>query len=85
MEYKEILNYAIKGLGYELEKVDKSLRRGRKLIEQYNRGETLKTDLTIYEIKEVCSKKVTEIEELEKKRNELLWELAEIEDNEQKK
>ena len=85
MEYKEILNYAIKGLGYELEKVDKSLRRGRKLIEQYNRGETLKTDLTIYEIKEVCSKKVAEIELLEKKINELLWNLAELEDNEQKK
>ena len=62
MEYKEILNYAIKGLGIELEKIDKSLRKGRRLIEQYNRGETLKTDLTIYEMN---SDDIYEIDTLE--------------------
>ena len=85
MREQEILNYAIKGINQEIEKHDKSLRQGQKFIEQYYKGEPIKTKLPIYEIENICKKKVEEIENLENKRNELKWILVELEEKEQKK
>lgn len=75
MKKELIIDYAIKGINADIEELEKDLKKSEKYIEQYYKGEKIKTKLTIYEIKEICKKKQTEIEELEKSKNESKWKL----------
>ena len=79
LNQKQILEYAIKGINGDIEKLDNQLRKGQKMIEQYYKGEPIKSKLSIYQIEETCKKLRTDIENLEKEKDSLKWALAEIE------
>lgn len=50
------------------------------MIDAYYKGETLKTKLPIYEIENIYRVKKAEIEKLEQMKNELKWQLSELEE-----
>ncbi len=77
MEQKEIMEYAIKGLRAEVEKLDKDIRTGKKLLEQYEKGEQPKTPKTPQEIRYIIQQKREQIEELDRKRIGLEFDIAE--------
>lgn len=75
----EIIEYAIKGINGDIEELEKKVKQGYKYIEQYENGIKPKTPLTTYEIKVVIRKANTEIEQLVKAKDELKWQLVELE------
>lgn len=77
MEQKEIMEYAIKGLRAEVEKLDNDIRTGKKLLEQYEKGEQPKTPKTPQEIRYIIQQKREQIEELDRKRIGLEFDIAE--------
>ena len=83
LEQKQILEYAVKGINKDLEELDKAARKGGQMIDAYNKVETLKTKLPIYEIENIYREKKAEIEKLEQMKNELKWQLSELEEKEQ--
>ena len=76
INFKELMEFACKGIEVEIEKREKTVRKGRQLIAQIENGESVKTKMTVPEIKQVIRNKETEIEELNKKKNDYRWELA---------
>lgn len=64
----EILKFAIKGIRAEIDRREKTITQGRQFIMKIERGEKVKTPLTISEIREIIEKNKREIEELDKKR-----------------
>lgn len=74
----DILDFAIKGVNADIEKLEQSIKKGRKLLKDYENGVTFKTKKTPYEIQEVIQKKKAEIEDLVQVENELKWKLAEL-------
>ena len=83
LNQKQILEYAIKGINKDIEELDKSARKGGQMIDAYYKGETLKTKLPIYEIENIYREKKAEIEKLDQMKNELKWQLSELEEKEQ--
>lgn len=84
MNYKQILEYAAKGLTAEIEELEKTVRQGYALVKQIDDGEKVKTPKSRYEILEICREKSKEIERLDKERFELRWELSEMNEKGQK-
>lgn len=80
---KQILEYAVKGINKDIEELDKAARKGGQMIDAYYKGETLKTKLPIYEIENIYREKKAEIEKLDQMKNELKWQLSELEEKEQ--
>lgn len=80
LEQKQILEYAVKGINKDIEELDKAARKGGQMIDSYYKGETLKTKLPIYEIENIYREKKAEIEKLEQMKNELKWQLSELEE-----
>nr|DAP16393.1 MAG TPA: hypothetical protein [Caudoviricetes sp.] len=80
LNQKQILEYAIKGINRDIEELDKAARQGGQMIDAYYKGEALKTKLSIYEIENIYKKKRAEIEKLEQMKNELKWQLSELEE-----
>lgn len=80
LEQKQILEYAVKGINKDIEELDKAARKGGQMIDAYYKGETLKTKLSIYEIENIYREKKAEIEKLEQMKNELKWQLSELEE-----
>lgn len=80
LDQKQILEYAIKGINRDIEELDKAARQGGQMIDAYYKGEALKTKLPIYEIENIYKKKRAEIEKLEQMKNELKWQLSELEE-----
>lgn len=78
LNYKSILEYAVKGLTAEIEELEKTVRQGYALVKQIDNGEKVKTPKTKYEILEICREKNAKIERLDKERFELRWELSEL-------
>lgn len=76
---KKFIEYALKGVNVEIEKVAAEIKKGYKLIEQIDNGEKVKTPKTKFEILEIITKKDNELKNLEKDANELKWQLSEIE------
>ena len=78
LHYEQILEYAVKGLTAEIEKLEKTVRQGYALVRQIDNGEMVKTPKSRYEIIEICREKNAEIERLDKERFELRFELSEL-------
>lgn len=83
MNYKQILEYAVKGITAEIDDLEKTVRQGYALVKQIDNGEKVKSPKTRYEILEICREKNAKIERLDKERFDLRWELSEL-DNENK-
>lgn len=72
---KDIYEWAIKGLTAEIQELEKTVKQGRRYIEQIERGEKVKTPKTPQEIKAIINEKQAEIEKLEKLKFSLKWEM----------
>ena len=75
MNEKDLYKWAIVGLRAEIDKLEKDINRGKRLLLEYERGQQPKTTKTPQEIKEVIAEKRAEIERLDKERFNLSWEL----------
>ena len=74
MERKELLMWAIKGLSAEIDELDRTIRKGKKYLEEYRQGTQMQTKKTPEEIKNIIQEKQKQIETLDKKRFNLSWE-----------
>lgn len=79
----EIYEYAVKGLYADIDKLEKDINRGKRLLLEYERGQKPTTSKTPQEIKEIIREKKAEIEVLDKKRFELTWKMSTEMKNEQ--
>lgn len=78
MTHKEIYEWAVKGIRAEVEKLDNDIRTGQRLLEQYEKGEQPKTPKTPQEIRAIIQRKREEIEELDRKRIGLEFDIEEL-------
>jgi hypothetical protein len=74
MEQKELLTWAIKGLSAEIDELDRTIRKGKKYLEEHRQGKQMQTKKTPEEIKNIIQEKKKQIELLDKKRFDLSWE-----------
>lgn len=74
MEQKELLEWAIKGLYAEIQELEKTVQKGEKYLEEYQKGKQTGTKKSPEEIKKIISEKKKQIEILDKKRFDLSWE-----------
>lgn len=79
MNQQTILEYAIKGIVTEIDELEKTINQGKQYLKQYENGEKPKTNKSEYEIHVIIRKKKDEIEKLAKLKDEMKWQLAEIE------
>ena len=75
LSQKQILQYAIKGITAEIEKLEKTVREGNALIKKIENGEQVKVKATKYEVAEIVKEKKAEIEKLDKERFALSWQV----------
>ena len=85
MNRKELLQYAVKGLSTEIAEHEERLMKGYNYLDKLNRGESLKSGKTREEIIDIINEKEQIINELIKKRENLLWEEAMLEDTEKER
>lgn len=78
MEHKEILQWAVRGLVAEIDSIEKDISLGRRFLKEYEDGLTPKTPKSPSEIREIISQKKDKIEELNKMRIELEFDIAEL-------
>lgn len=78
MKHREVYEWAVKGIRAEVEKLDNDIRKGLRLIEQYEKGEQPKTPKTRNEIWAIIQRKREEIEELDRKRIGLEFDIEEL-------
>lgn len=78
MTQKEVYEWAIKGIRAEVEKLDNDIRTGYRLLEQYERGEQPKTPKSPSEIRAIIQSKREEIEELDRKRIGLEFDIEDL-------
>jgi len=76
----KILEYAIKGINAEIDEIEKTIHQGQQFLKQYENGEKPKTTKTQYEIHVIIRKKKAEIEKLVKDKDDIKWQLAELEE-----
>lgn len=76
LNQNQIIEYAIKGITADIEKLEKTVREGNALVTKIDNGEKVKTTKTRYEIIEINKQKKAEIEKLVKERFELSWQIA---------
>lgn len=75
LNQKEILKYAVKGLELEIEKLEKDIKKAKKMVEQLENGE--KVAKTKPELIAILTKKIDEKEKLEKEKFEIEWQIEE--------
>lgn len=75
---KKVIEYAVKGVDSEIEKLEKTINQGKQFLSQYENGEKPKTPKTPQEIQNIINQKKAEIENLSQFKNELIWELSEF-------
>lgn len=78
MTHKEVLEWAVKGIRAEVEKLDNDIKKGLRYLEQYENGEQPKTPKSPSEIWAIIQRKREEIEELDRKRIELQFNMEEL-------
>jgi hypothetical protein len=74
MDNKELLHYAIKGLGVEIAENELKISKGYNIIDKLNKGQEVNTIKTRAEILETIEKYRQKRDELQKKRDNLLFE-----------
>lgn len=72
LDQKIILEYAIKGIDAQIDELEKSISKGRKLIKE--------DESKLYDLQPIINIKKDEIEKLLKHQGELKWQLAELEE-----
>ena len=75
MTAKEILQYAAKGIGAEIEQLEKEIKQGYKYIKQIDDGEHVPIKLTKYEILDIITEKEDQVKKLEKEKFAIKWQV----------
>lgn len=78
LNQKQILEYAVKGLRSEIDKLEKDINIGKKYLSEYEKGGKPKTPKTPDEIKAIIQSKKAEIKKLDKERFDLEWKMTEM-------
>lgn len=73
---KQIIEYAMKGITVEIQELEKTVKQGYKLIEKIDNGEKVNAKKTKYEILTICREAKEKIEQLDKERFELSWQIS---------
>ena len=73
MDRKELLHYAIKGLGVEIAEIEQKISKGYNIIDKINKGQQVNTTKTTTEILETIEKYRQERNDLQQKRDNLLF------------
>lgn len=76
MNQKEIIEYAIKGMLNEIWELEGKVRKGQQYLEDLASGKKIKSPKNASEIKEIIRNTQAKIEELDKKKFNLEWELS---------
>nr|BDD45030.1 hypothetical protein 18 [Bacillaceae bacterium] len=76
MNQKQIIEFAIKGIAAEIDEKEKQVRKGYKILDDIENGNIVYTKKSPYEIREIITKLKAEIEDLDKKKFDLTWELT---------
>lgn len=74
MDRKELLKYAIKGIGTEISEYESKIEKGYSIIDKLNRKEKVNTTKSREEILETIEKFKATRDKLRKKRDDLLFE-----------
>lgn len=75
MNTTELMKWAVKGLSAEIDELEKTVNQGKRLLLEYERGQTPTTPKTPDEIRQIIREKQAEIEKLDKMKFNLKWEL----------
>lgn len=78
MKQKEICEWAVRGLRAEIDSIEKDIALGRRFLKEYEDGQIPKTPKSPSEIREIIGQKKNKIEELNKMRFELEFDIAEM-------
>lgn len=78
METKEIYEWAVKGIRAEVDKLGNDIITGKRLISEYEKGGKPKTPKTKEEIREIINRKEVEIDELNRKRIALQFDIEDM-------
>lgn len=78
MTHKEVYEWAVKGIRAEVDKLDNDIKKGLRFLEQYEKGEQPKTPKSQSEIWAIIQRKREEIEELNRKRIGLEFDIEEL-------
>ena len=76
LDQKQILTFAVKGIELEIEKLEKAIKKGYKLIADDDNGKA-KAPKPKHEILAIITKKDEEKQKLEKAKFEIEWKLEE--------
>lgn len=83
MTEKQLYKFALAGIAVELEKLEKEIKQGKKLLAQIDNGEKVNTKKTKFEILDIVNKKKEQFEQLEKEKNAIAWHIdVELENEE---
>lgn len=75
MNQKEIIEFAIKGITAEIRELESTVEKGRKYLEDLAKGKKIKSPKNASEIKEIIHNAQAKIEELDKKKFDLQWQI----------
>lgn len=82
LSQKQIIEYAVKGINADIDKIERSIKRGERLLLAKKKGIAPYSDKTPTEIKQIIQKKKAEVESLVSKAMRLNWKLSELEEKE---
>ena len=81
MKQKDLIAWAVKGIGAEIDGIEKAVNQGKRYLLEYEQGKQPKTPKTPDEIRQIIGEKKAEIERLYKMKQDLTWEIAMKEDD----
>lgn len=74
MKKEKVIEYAIIGINALIEDSENTIRKGRGYLDKIEKGEPVKTDKSISEIKRIIREHQAKIEKLQNEKFELDWE-----------
>lgn len=80
MKKQELIEWAIKGIGAEIDKHEKNLNKAYQYLLSFEKGEKPNITRTEEEIKDYIRSKKHEIQQLDKMKFDLKWQQSELND-----
>lgn len=74
----KLIDYAIKGINADVDKLERSIEKGRKLLKDIEKGIASDSKKSPDEIRQIIAAKKAEIESLVKYENEIKWKQLEL-------
>ena len=78
MKQIDVLRWAVKGLRAEIDRLEKDVNVGKRLLLEYEKGGQPKTKKSPQEIKVIIAAKQAEIERLDRERFYMEWNILDL-------